>query len=286
MDRTSGTKVTYEAKGASEVAISAGIPRIGPGGQEMYYTRVIRRWHNRWRKGGTTDMTTVTEHYGISGEVPFLDVHVDRDNLVFLDPSAIRNDHSPRGRAAYGQLRTLFTEVVTAARSNDAADHARGRELLRHMHEPNETRMGMSQGGAHGKGFGNELSDNFWDELRANPACQNAVLERLEDTRVFLGHVGDDRISDMTTRIIFNVLAEFTQEMMDMYPALRALSLIHIFPPAQIEVVRARATGRCSARRPSDPAIVRRCRRHAPRPLRDRLSRRPDGCLLYTSRCV
>jgi hypothetical protein len=166
-------------------------------------------------------MTTVTEQYGIGGEVPFLNVHVDRDNLIFLDPSAIRNDHSPRGQAAYSQLRTLFTEVVTAARSNDAADHARGRELLQHMHEPNETRLGMSRGGAHGKGFGNELSDNFWDELRANPACQNAVLERLEDTRVFLGHVGDDRISDMTTRIIFNVLVEFTQEMMDVYPVLR-----------------------------------------------------------------
>lgn len=167
-------------------------------------------------------MTTVTEHYGIDGEVPFLNVHVDRDNLIFLDPSAIRNDHSPRGRAAYAQLRSMFTEVVAAARSNDAADHARGRQLLRHMHEPNETRLGMSQFGANGKGFGDELSDLFWDELRANPACQHAVLERLEDTRIFLGHVGDDRISDMTTRIIFNILADFTGEMMERFPVLRA----------------------------------------------------------------
>ncbi|MGU3502992.1 hypothetical protein [Mycobacterium sp. C31M] len=167
-------------------------------------------------------MTTVTEHYGISGEVPFLNVHVDRDNLIFLDPSAIRNDHSPRGRAAYAQLQSMFTRVVEAARSSDPKDHARGRLLLRHMHEPNETRLGMSQFGANGKGFGDELSDQFWDELRANPACQAAVLERLEDTRVFLAYVGNDRISDMTTRIIFNVLADFTAEMMDTYPALRA----------------------------------------------------------------
>lgn len=167
-------------------------------------------------------MATVTEHYGISGDVPFLNVHVDRDNLIFLDPSAIRNDASSRGRAAYRQLRSLFSQVVAAARSDDPVEHDRGRQLLRHLHEPNETRLGMSRGGAHGKGFGDELSDSFWDELRANPACQSAVLERLEDTRIFLGHVGDDRISDMTTRIIFNVLAEFTQEMMGIYPALQA----------------------------------------------------------------
>ncbi|WP_153995395.1 hypothetical protein [Mycobacteroides abscessus] len=167
-------------------------------------------------------MARVTEQYGIDGDVPFVNVHVERDNLVFVDPSAIRNDHSSRGRAAYGQLQTMFGQVVDAARSNKPAEHAAGRELLKHLHEPNETRLGMSVHGLKGRGFGEELSSRFWDELRVNRACRHAALNRLEDTRIFLEHVGNDRISDMTTRIIFNVLADFTAEMMECYPALHA----------------------------------------------------------------
>lgn len=167
-------------------------------------------------------MARVTEKYGIGGNVPFVDVHVERDNRIFLDPSAIRNDHSARGRAAYSQLTTMFSQVAEAARSSNPADHAVGRELLLHLHEPNETRLGMSTYGLRGRGFGEDLSTKFWDELRANPACRHAVLTRLEDTRVFVDYVGDDRISDMTTRIVFNVLADFTAEMMETYPALGA----------------------------------------------------------------
>lgn len=167
-------------------------------------------------------MARITEQYGIDGDVPFVNIHVERDNRVFVDPSAIRNDHSSRGRAAYGQLMTMFGQVVEAARSSNPADHAVGRQLLRHLHEPNETRLGMSTYGLRGRGFGDELSTQFWDELHTNPACQHAVLNRLEDTRVFVDYVGDDRISDMTTRIVFNVLADFTAEMMETYPTLRA----------------------------------------------------------------
>ena len=36
-------------------------------------------------------MTRISGHYRLSGELPFVDLHVDRDNKLFLDPSAIRN---------------------------------------------------------------------------------------------------------------------------------------------------------------------------------------------------
>lgn len=165
-------------------------------------------------------MTRVTEHYGISGPVPFVNVHVERDSPIFVDPSAIRNDASPRGVAAYDQLRTMFGQVVEAARSTNPADHQIGRQLLTHFHEPNETRLGLSVAGSRGNAFADELETKFWSALRTNPACQHAVLNRLEDTRLYMDYVGDDRISDLTTRIIFNILADFTAEMMATYPAL------------------------------------------------------------------
>lgn len=167
-------------------------------------------------------MTRVTDYFGISGDVPFANVHVDRDNGIYLDPSAIRNDHSVRGVAANNRLTTLFEKVVAAARSNDPQEHIVGRELLQHLHEPNETRLGMSRGQPRGRAFGDKLAEEFWHELRINPACRDAAIRRLEDTRLCLENVGNDRISDMTTRIVFEVLAEFTTEMMTAYPALNA----------------------------------------------------------------
>ncbi|MCV7230643.1 hypothetical protein [Mycolicibacterium komossense] len=167
-------------------------------------------------------MARVTEYFGINSDVPFVDVHVDRDNDIYLDPSAIRNDQSPLGAAANNRLTTLFERVVAAARSNTPQEHAIGRELLRHLHEPNETRLGMSVGEPRGRAFGDKLAEEFWQELRVNPACQDAAIRRLEDTRLCLKFVGNDRISDMTTRIIFDVLAKFTTDMMTAYPALKA----------------------------------------------------------------
>lgn len=167
-------------------------------------------------------MARVTNYFGISGMVPFVDVHVDRDNQIYLDPSAIRNDRSPRGVAANNRLTTLFEKVVAGARSGDRQQQIAGRELLQHLHEPNETRLGMSIGQPRGRAFGDKLAEEFWQELRINPACRDAAISRLEDTRLCLDNVGDDRISDMTTRIIFDVLAEFTIEMMVTYPSLNA----------------------------------------------------------------
>jgi hypothetical protein len=35
-------------------------------------------------------MTRVTRHFAIPGSVPFVNVHVEQDNYLFLEPSRIR----------------------------------------------------------------------------------------------------------------------------------------------------------------------------------------------------
>lgn len=162
----------------------------------------------------------VTDLYRIAGPVPFVDVHVDHDNLLFLDPSAIRNATNPLGLRANGQLVSYFTEVLRCRASANPADHAKGRGLLQELHEPNETRLGMSARRVAGHGFGDELGERMWDELAHNAACRAAALTRLEDLRLFVDGVGNDLVSDLTTRVVFDVLAEFTQQMAVRYPTL------------------------------------------------------------------
>ncbi|MEX5268567.1 hypothetical protein [Kocuria sp. CPCC 204721] len=162
----------------------------------------------------------ITEHYAIHDEVPFLDVHLEQDNQLFLDPSAIRNSTEPRARQAQALLQAYFAEVLRLRQSPGRDDQARGRALLSGLREPNENRLGFSQGRIGGHAIGPGIADDLWDLLGNNPAAVDAALTRIEDIPLFIHHVGDDLISDLTTRVIYPVLAQFTNEMVQRYPSL------------------------------------------------------------------
>ena len=173
---------------------------------------------------------SVTQVYGITQPVPFLDVNVDSDNQLFLDPNAIRNGGDTYSRRGHDQLVDFFSEVLMCARSNNATLRAKGERLLQSMHEPNETRLGYTRHGSKGHGFAEGMGTRLWSEIRANPtlhsgtgtgmSIQAAVLLRLERVPLFIKRVDRDMISDLTTRITFNVLADFTTHMMSTYPTL------------------------------------------------------------------
>lgn len=163
----------------------------------------------------------ITQHYGLGTPVSFLDVHVERDNRLFVDPSAIRNNITdPLAQRAHQQLLDFFTELIRCRNSASPADTSKGRDLLLHFHEPNETRLGMSAVGVAGHGIADGLAAELWHELDVNPACQTAALTRVEDMKLFIRGVGDDLTSDLTTRVIYEVLVDFTHQMMALYPPL------------------------------------------------------------------
>jgi hypothetical protein len=175
-------------------------------------------------------MSRVTQHYGIKGPVPFLNVDVNTDNELFLDPNAIRIGKGTYAKRSHAQLLDFFGEILTCARSTSPAALAKGERLLQSMHEPNETRLGYSQGGAHGHAFADEMGSRLWEEIRANRtlksgtganySIQTAVMSRLERVPLFIKRIDRDMISDLATRVVFNVLADFTADMMIQYPSL------------------------------------------------------------------
>lgn len=167
-------------------------------------------------------MARVTAEYGIAGPVPFVDVLLETDNALFLDPSVLRNHRGdPLKRRADSLVKSFFTEVLRCRTSGARADTLKGEAMLKRLHEPNETRLGLSENKVQGHGFGDQLATRLWDTLASNPACAAAVLTQLEDVPLFISNVGDDLISDLTTRVTFEVLADFTAQMMSTYPALK-----------------------------------------------------------------
>lgn len=166
-------------------------------------------------------MTRVSTQFNLPRPVPFVDVHLERDNRLFIEPSAIRFAAAagdPYALAAEFRLTTFFGEVLDSARRNN---RRRGLALLGHLHEPNETRLGMTRVGVNGHGVGSGLADNLWQEIRDNPACSQAVLvRRIEDMAPYIQRIGPDLISDLCTRIAFDVLLDFTASMTTQYPDL------------------------------------------------------------------
>lgn len=168
-----------------------------------------------------TVVPKVSTYYLVSSPVPFVDVRVERDNRLFVEPSAIKAAAALGDRyalAADRALTSFFGEVLDSVRRGD---RPRGRRLLAHLHEPNETRLGMTRVGVAGHGMASGLADDLWTAMANNRACQRAALVgRIEDLAPYVDGVGPDLVSDLSTRIAFDVLVRFTTEMMGIYPAL------------------------------------------------------------------
>lgn len=167
-------------------------------------------------------MARVSEYYGIRGRVNFVDVDVSNDNRLYVDPRAVRLQRRPSPYASRANrcTSTFFDEVVECIRSDKRRDSARGLDLLQHFREPKETRLGMSKQGIDGRGGAHDVGASIWNVLSSDAKAfvRVGVLRWIEDVPLFVYGVDKDITSDLTTRIIFEPLARFTQAMVQNYP--------------------------------------------------------------------
>jgi len=165
-------------------------------------------------------MPLITEYYGIAGPVPFADVRVLSDNLIFLDPHAVRLTGSPAPYAteAIKCVDTFFDEILRCVISGKPPSK-RGKALLQHFPEPWETRFGTSAKGFHGKGSGLGRGTLIWDALTTDllALVRVGVLKHLEELPMFVEGVDRDITSDVATLIMFGPLARFTESMVRNY---------------------------------------------------------------------
>lgn len=162
-------------------------------------------------------MARITTHYGIANPVPFLDVDISVDNRMFLDPHAIRLQHSlqPFVRLANQATETFFAAVAECALSSSPLEQRRGLDLLQHFEEPWETRLGLAKRGFRGHGGAEDIGECIWDALTTDLEAflRIGILRQVEDLALFVEGIDRDITSDVTTRIVFHALAEFTAQM-------------------------------------------------------------------------
>lgn len=171
-------------------------------------------------------MALITDYYGISDDpVPFLDVDIAVDNRMFVDPCAIRlaGDSDPFAAQANQCTDTFFAEATRCVLTPGGSARRQGLELLQRFVEPWETRLGLASRGFSGHGGSEEVGSWIWTSLNTEleALIRVAVLRQVEDLPLFVEGIDRDITSDITTRIVFEPLANFTAEMVEQFPQFR-----------------------------------------------------------------
>jgi hypothetical protein len=156
-------------------------------------------------------MTRVSELFSLGYTQPhldFVDVAMETDTPVFIDPSALLLLDTDWGHECVALIQHFFGCVLAAIK---AGDTKRAVSLLAELHEPNETRLGLSKAKPAGRALGPELAGRLRAALAGSEAVQSGLLTDLEDTILMIEGIGADLISDITTNVIRWQLVIYTQ---------------------------------------------------------------------------
>lgn len=162
-------------------------------------------------------MTTFSKHFGLGksqGELDFVDVRLNRDIALFLDPFAVSQRLDRWSQDSHAHLFAFFQKLVDYIR---AGRHDEGRQLLMHLREPNETRLGLSRGRPQGAGIGSYQADQLFHALQESNAVKTGFLSSLEECELMIEGIGWDKISDLTTNVIRGKLAQYTLEQCELH---------------------------------------------------------------------
>jgi hypothetical protein len=147
-------------------------------------------------------------------ELDFVDVQLETDNPLFLDPFALSQRSDRWSLGCHLTLVTFFQRVVDEIRGGH---EGRAMQLLRHLREPNETRLGFSVRRPDGAGIGDFQSRQLYEALRDSSAVRTGFLSSLEECELMIEGIGPDKISDLTTNIIRAHLVKYSLDQCELH---------------------------------------------------------------------
>lgn len=142
-------------------------------------------------------------------ELEFVDVRLDTDNLLFVDPRLIESiTGNSLVSIMQSSIEAYWGELIKSVKAKDSVMM---KSLLSGLSEPNETRLGYSHSKRSGNSVGNKLKPKIITAITTNKAVKTGILSHFADLELFIPDINCDRISDITTKIIKAQLIEFTQ---------------------------------------------------------------------------
>ncbi|MBQ6700712.1 MAG: hypothetical protein IJM98_08640 [Oscillospiraceae bacterium] len=140
-------------------------------------------------------------------EIDFVDIHVDGDNGLYIDPERIALSNHPFAKIATETLEDFFYSLYSAAAEENSVELYR---LLSFGREPNETHLGMSEFRSRGKGTTPEIMLPIIHDMIDAGMFSPELFTQISDLPLWTPNFDCDRMSDLTTNIIRSVLVEYT----------------------------------------------------------------------------
>ena len=158
-----------------------------------------------------------SEYFNLNKTQPYLDfvdIPLDTDLPVFLDPTAIKSLQTNWGIELSSLLQLFFETVLKLIREGN---DTKAQILLSSLNERNEFHLGYSVGKSRGHGFGSMSAKSVWNELSNSNAAVTGLLKDLEDSALMIPGIGTDMISDAVCNIIRGPLIKYTQNICSYY---------------------------------------------------------------------
>src|SRR5690349_2258740 len=136
----------------------------------------------------------VSDLFGLTGNqgtFDFIDVEIERDTPLFIDPTAIAHMNSPWAQACASNVQSFFQEALDRIKNGNRSAAI---DLLGGLSEDNSTRLGYSLR-ARGSGVGPGLAARFYTELSTSRAFASGLITDIEDTALLVEGVREDRVS-------------------------------------------------------------------------------------------
>lgn len=155
-----------------------------------------------------------SEHFELETtqeDLDFVDIFLERDIPVFLDPFKLKIVDSELAYRCRKLIISFFGLLIRTIKLRNKSDALM---LLAYSHEANDARLGYSKdkgtGISYGKGISQIQADQLYEKLLKSEAIKTGNLNDLEDCALLVEKIRDDKISDIAINIIRKELVDYT----------------------------------------------------------------------------
>lgn len=147
-------------------------------------------------------------------EMNFVNVNLDADNKLFIDPMKIRRGKTDFHKYCFSKIEEFVELLIELARNKD---YKKLLEYIDNFYERNETRLGYSLRTRFGKSFGENGGTDLVRALSRGEIFEAGFVEDIFDILIVTPNIGEDKVSDIITTILFMDLVEYTQEQCELW---------------------------------------------------------------------
>ena len=125
-------------------------------------------------------------------ELDFVDIDVDGDLPLFIDPIYISKANTPMINKMYSTLSNFFDYLMELINMGNITE---ARNIFLNLNEVNDIHLGLSKNKARGNGIGEIYQKDIFDNILFTAQKHEGLLNQIQDIKIFVQGIDRDRIT-------------------------------------------------------------------------------------------